>query len=96
MSRAILNWRNLPYAKADFFTKGTEFAQAIVPDTFSRFAICEARGGRDNEGNPTLVYRLRDAHTVNDADIRAGKRPAIVGVFAEPDEAAAMARSMVA
>jgi hypothetical protein len=88
MSAPILSWRGLPYSRDAFLTKGTELAFAYVPGTLSRFAIYETRGGRDEHGYPTLVYRLRDSATVSDADLRAGKRPSVVGTFSEPDEAA--------
>jgi hypothetical protein len=91
MSAPILSWRGLPYSRDAFLTKGTELAFAYVPGTLSRFAIYETRGGRDEHGHPTLVYRLRDAATVSDADLRAGKRPSVIGTFSEPDEAAAEA-----
>lgn len=87
MSAPSLSWRSLPYSSGSFFTKGTELAVAIVPGTLSRFAIYETRGGRDAEGHSTLVYRLRDAATVTLEDVRAGKRPRIVGVFDEPEQA---------
>lgn len=91
MSAPPLFWRSLPYQPHAFFTKGTELAVAYVPGTLSRFAIYETRGGRDAEGHPTLVYRLRDAATVSDEQLRAGKRAEIVGIFDEPDQAIAAA-----
>jgi hypothetical protein len=90
VSAVSLNWHSLPYDPAKFLVKGTEIAQAIVPGTLSRFAIVETRSiGEDRM--PALVYRLRDATTVSDADVRAGVRPHVVGVYAEPDLAAAAA-----
>ena len=83
---ALLNWRSFPYEQSKFLVKGTELAQAIVPDTCSRFAVVEYRT-RDADGFPSAAYRLRDAETVSDADIRAGKRPAIVGNFDSLDDA---------
>lgn len=87
MNAVNLEWRGLAYDRAKFFVKGTEFAAAFVPGTGYRFVIYETRGGRDDAGEPTLVYRLRDAETVTLAEVREGKQPAIVGVFAEPEQA---------
>jgi len=86
LSAVSLAWRSLPYDPAKFLVKGTEIAQAIVPGTLSRFAIVETRA-LDETRVPTLVYRLRDAQTVSDAEIKAGHRPRIVGVFDEPEKA---------
>jgi hypothetical protein len=95
MSAVSLNWRSLPYDPAKFLVKGTEIAQAIVPGTLSRFAIVETRA-LDASRMPALVYRLRDAATVSDAQVKVGERPHIVGVYAEPDQAVAAALEAIA
>lgn len=95
MSAVSLNWRSLPYDPAKFLVKGTEIAQAIVPGSLSRFAIVETRSiGQDRM--PALVYCLRDAATVSDAQVCAGERPHIVGVYAEPEMAVAAALEALA
>jgi len=73
-----LEWSPLTTSRdPGFMVKGTELAQAIVPGTRSRFAIVEVRAlGADRM--PDVTYRVRDAETVSDADVRAGKRPAVV------------------
>jgi hypothetical protein len=68
---------------------------ALVPETNSRFAIVEVRGGPDEHGHSTLVYHLRDADTVSDADVAAGRRPKTIKVFDEPMDAVAAAQRYV-
>lgn len=89
-----LDWRSLPYKSGADLVKGTELAVALVPGTLSRFAIYETRG-IDEARLPCLVYRLRDAETVSDADVRQGVRPRIVGTYAEPEQAISAALSLV-
>lgn len=91
----MLDWRPLNYEPSRFFVKGTEFAAAFVPGTLSRFAIYETRAHDENR-QPITVYRLRDAATVTLDEVQAGKRPAIVGTFAEPDEAVKYALDVIA
>lgn len=63
--------------------KGTVLAHAYWPGTHSRFLVEDVR---TREPHPTRRgetvggsrYRLRDAATVSDADIRAGKRSQVV------------------
>ncbi len=85
-----LVWRPIAYKPGTDLVNGTELAMAFVPGTLSRFAIYETRS-LDTDRMPCLVYRLRDAATVGDEGIRSGMRPAIVGTFADPDQAAAAA-----
>lgn len=94
MSTLTFSWNALPYAPGKRGVKGTELAQAIVPHTQSRFAVCETVA-LDGDGNHTTVYRLRDAHTVSDADIRNCVRPKIVGVFPSPEDAACAAYELM-
>jgi hypothetical protein len=91
---AVLSWRPLPYDPARARIKGTEFAQAIVPGTLSRFAICETRA-LAADGSPDMLYRLRDAQTVSDADVARGIRPHVVGVYKDPQSAVSAALQMV-
>lgn len=88
-----LIWRPLPYRPGTDLVKGTELAMAFVPGTRSRFAICETRG-IDADRMPCLVYRLRDAETVSDAEVRAGVRPKVIGVYPEPEQAIAAAMNL--
>lgn len=88
MSESLF-WRSLPYRQQRFFVRGTELSAAIVPGTLSRFAIYETRC-HDAAGMPDRYYRVRDAETVTDDEIRAGKQARIVGpAFADPDAAVA-------
>jgi hypothetical protein len=68
--------------------KGQELSVAIVPDCLSRFAISEVRV-YNPDGFPDRAYAVRDASSVSDAEVRAGKRSRVVARF--PDEAAAVA-----
>lgn len=89
-----LHWRSLQAPSGRREVKGTELAQAIVPGTNSRFAVCEAVA-LDAEGNRGVNYRLRDADTVSDADLRMGRRPKIVGVYETPEDAVTAALKMM-
>jgi hypothetical protein len=84
----MLNWRSLPYRRDSFFVVGTELSTAIVPGTLSRFAIVEVRA-RDGDRDPRLHYSVRDASTVSDEDVKAGRSPRHVKWFDEPDQAVA-------
>lgn len=57
--------------------KGTEIANALCGG-HSRYQICEVRK-RDADGFMAVDYVVRDAHTVSDAQVKDGVRPAIVG-----------------
>lgn len=77
MSRR-LNWRTLIGHKNPLFSvKGHELAVALVGDQ-SRFALYEVRGAAEADGTWTTFYRLRDAHTVSDAQVAEGVRPRVV------------------
>lgn len=81
-------WRPVtPYNSPKFMVKGTELNTMLVPGTLSRFQICEIRS-YDAEWHADRRYAVRDAATVTDAQVREGKRPAIVGWF--DDELAAL------
>lgn len=79
----MLNWRVLVSSYDPSYTvKGTELAVAFVKG--SRFAIYEVRAlepapaGSPNRYELSLRYRVRDALTVSDAEVRLGTRPRIV------------------
>lgn len=82
-----LEWRSLPYERSKFLVVGTEIAAAFVPGTLSRFAIVEIRGYPRLDGPGDVYYAVRDAATVSDDDVRAGKRAKVVNRFADPDAA---------
>lgn len=93
MSAVRLEWRSLPYDPSKFLVVGTEIAAAYVPGTLSRFAVVETRGHPHDNYAGDVRYALRDAETVSDADVRAGRRPKMVGWFDTPDEAVEFALS---
>ena len=83
----MLNWRSVTNSNdCKFMVKGTELAVAIVPGTFSRFQVCEVRS-YDKDNHADGRYLVRDAHTVSDAEVKAGVRPRIVANVATLDEA---------
>jgi hypothetical protein len=86
----LLNWRTVTHSQSDrFLVSGSELSVALVPGTLSRFQLCEIRTYDRGEAFPHgRRYAIRDAATVSDADVREGKRPAIVKWFA--DELAAL------
>jgi hypothetical protein len=72
-----LQWRTLiPSSDRRYTVKGHELNQAVCGQN-SRFALIEVRS-LDKDRHLDLVYRVRDAHTVSDDDIKAGKRPQVV------------------
>lgn len=83
-----LDWRGLTGGGNDpaYMRTGTELACAFVPDTHSRFMVYEVRTFvidpaaflPENRSVPSVTYYVRDAETVSDAGVRAGKKPAIV------------------
>lgn len=82
-----LKWRTVTHSQdARFLVKGTELSVAIVPDTLSRFQICEIRSYYA-DGQPDRVYMVRDAHAVTDDQLRAGVRPPVVERFMDLDAA---------
>lgn len=85
----MLNWKSTNYDQSKFFHKGTELAVALCGG-YSRFQICETRiMTNDTEYPYDLDYRVRDAATVSDAEVREGKRPEVVASFSDLDEAIA-------
>lgn len=84
----MLEWRTLPYDPGKYFVVGTELAAAYVPGTLSRFAIYETRGHPYDGHAGDVYYAVRDAYTVSDAQVRAGKRAKVVARFDSYDDAA--------
>ena len=88
---APLEWRTLPYEPSQYLVVGTEIAAAFVPGTLSRFVIIETRGYPRKENGRTVAgdvyYRVSDAATVTDDEVREGKRAEVVARFDGVDEA---------
>lgn len=83
-----MNWETLMNSRhPNFLIKGSELAQLICGPQM-RFAIVETRA-MEADGSPGVVYRVRDAATVTDAQVRGGKRPAIVATFKTFEDAQA-------
>ena len=81
----MLFWNTVTSSyRPNYYTKGTVLSVAYVPGTLARFAVEEVRA-YDAEGQPTTVYRVRDAETITDEEIVAGKLPAIVYRADDPD-----------
>lgn len=82
---SMLNWQTItPSSSPRFLIRGTEMAAALCGH-WNRFQIVETRT-YDGQHSGTR-YDVRDAATVSDADVKAGKRPAIVAWFDNPDDA---------
>lgn len=82
-----MEWRTVTGSNhPKFMVKGTELSNAIVPGVLSRFQVCEIRS-YDKDGHADRYYAVRDAHTVSDAEVKAGVRPHIVANFTTLDEA---------
>lgn len=74
----MLTWRTIVSSRDPKYTvKGTELACAAVPNTMHRFAVYEVRT-LEADGGLGVKYRIRDAQTVTDSEVRAGVRPRIV------------------
>ncbi len=73
----MLSWRTITSSRnPKFSVKGTELSVALAGKN-SRFAIYEIRR-LDADSLPDVFYRVRDADTVSDQDVREGTRPKIV------------------
>jgi hypothetical protein len=84
----MLDWRTkVSSMDPKFMVKGTELATAMCGQN-GRFQICEVRA-LDADRMPGVRYRVRDALTVSDQDVRDGKRSEIVQDVATLDEAVA-------
>ncbi len=89
MIRVALNWRNVtPSNSPKFLVRGTELNVALCGH-LSRFQICETRSYDRVSREYDRIYVVRDAHAINDENVRSGKRPPIVARFATLDEAEA-------
>ena len=100
-----LDWHPCVHSdSADRWRNGTELDYCIPPGYMSRFAIyavrthvfqadpdhVDAMGFRTGGYRaPDVVYRVRDAATVSDADVSEGKRPAVVGAYPTLEKALA-------
>lgn len=84
-----LEWRVLCATNSpNFWTKGTELASALVGPR-SQYQVIETRTiQRQKDGSLEYdrEYVVRDAAGITLAEVRAGKRPPIVGRFATLDE----------
>lgn len=73
-----MNWRTITHSQSpSFMVKGTELARAVLPNCRSRFCVYEVRC-LDADRQPDVFFRLRDAETVSDEDVRSGARPRVV------------------
>lgn len=95
----MFNWYTITHSRHPSYEKnGTELEASIVPGTRSRFQITSIRKSRwvkdemmINNGYIELDcrYVVRDAETVSDYQVRAGRRPKIVFECDTLDEAIA-------
>ncbi len=95
------NWRTVIHSRDPAYMVAGSELECMKPDGFlSRFMIYSVRCYVANpDWTPCSIaqprrfadtrYRVRDADRITDADVRAGKRPPIVGEFATLDEALA-------
>lgn len=75
-----MDWRTITTSRSPkFLVKGTELADALYGPN-NRFLIVETRA-LDEEGHPTVVYRVRDAATVSDWDIKNGNYSRVVATL---------------
>lgn len=91
MSAAELHpgpWRTITgHRSPKFFVKWTELAIQLVGPHF-RFSISEVRMP-NAAGEASNIYQVRDAHTVTDAELRAGGRAKVIATVDTYDEAIA-------
>ena len=95
----MLDWRTIvPSREPAHMVRGTELEVCFPAGFLSRFAIYSVRTVqwiRDRDhwnggyGEYDVRYRVRDAFTVSDADVKAGVRPKIFGEYATLDDALA-------
>lgn len=73
-----LDWRTVtPSNDRKFMVKGAVLARAFAPNCHLRFMLEEIRA-YDTDGNADRSYRVRDAATVSDVQVREGKESLIV------------------
>lgn len=83
----MLDWRTItPSNDQKRWVKGCELESCIPPGFLSRFRIVSIRV-YDADRNADVRYSVRDAATVTDAEVKAGKLPRSVGEFATLEEA---------
>jgi len=84
----MLDWHTSDYDRAKVLHKGTELATALC-GAHSRFQICDIRAYDPESDTYTgHTFSVRDAATVNMAQIAAGIRPSIVANFGDDLDAA--------
>lgn len=85
-------WKEVVSSRSpECLVKGIELA-TLVCGPLSRFQICAHRV-YDAEGFADEAYRVRDAHTVTDAQVKEGVRPEIVARFDTLEKAEAFVNS---
>ncbi len=91
-----LQWTTVTDSRSSkFFVKNTELATALVRPR-CRYQICEMRTYDPSAEWPYGErYEVRDAHSVSDADIKAGVRPHIVFRASTFDEIVAFCENNV-
>lgn len=73
-----VDWRTVrDHKDPHFMVKGHVLAQAIYPDSSYRFLIEEVRAMAADR-SMGIQYRIRDARTVSDAEVRVGKGSQVV------------------
>ena len=73
----VTSARNHPSCR--FLVKGTVLARAVVPGTLGRYVVESVRSYPDGTGGfPGETFRLRDADTVTDDEVRDGVAPRAV------------------
>lgn len=83
----MLDWRPITTSRDPrYMVKGTELAMTYVEGCGCRFAIYEVRC-YDAQGQSDVLYRIRDAEKVSDAQVREGVRPQVVGETHDLDRA---------
>ena len=89
-----LNWQSLtPSNSPKLMVKGAELNQAVCRLHNSRYAIVEVRIYDINRHADT-GYSIRDAATVSDAEVKAGKRPKQIAYFNYEDDAINFIKSL--
>lgn len=95
----MLNWRTICGSNDPrHLVKGTEIEVCYPAGYHNRFALYSVRTV-SREGDHTvhdMRYRVRDAGTVSDAQVREGKRPDIVCEVDRLDDALAYCREAAA
>lgn len=83
-----MQWRSVtPSNDRRFLVSGTELNNMLVPGLRSRYQLCEIRSYDRTTGFHDRRYAVRDAATVTDEQVRAGKRSEIVAWFDHEDAA---------